>query len=69
MKRERFVDIYRDNEAMNKAIDIKKIKFYLWVGLGYFLIGLMTTAGKYPDKFLFALLNSIWGIIYVIVVN
>jgi two-component system, LytTR family, sensor kinase len=54
---------------MNKTIDIKKVKFYLWVGLAYFFIGLMTTAGRYPDRFLASLLNSIWGIIYVIVVN
>jgi sensor histidine kinase YesM len=54
---------------MNKTIDVKKIKFYLWVGLGYFFIGLMSTAGKYPDKFLSTLVNSMWGIVYVIVVN
>jgi two-component system LytT family sensor kinase len=69
MKRERFADIYLDNEAMNKTIDIKKVKFYLWVGLGYFFLGVITTAGKYPDKFFATLLNNAWGVTYLIIIN
>ena len=54
---------------MNKSIDIKKAKFYLWLGLGYFFLGMVTTVGKYPDKFFSALFNNAWSVIFLIVVN
>jgi two-component system LytT family sensor kinase len=56
-------------EAMNNTLDIKKVKFYLWLGLGYFVLGVLTTAGRYPDKFLSTLLNNTWGVAYLIVIN
>ncbi len=54
---------------MRRSIDIRLIKFYLWVGLGYFLLGLGNTLGKYPDRFFPSVFNNLWGIIYVIVLN
>ena len=54
---------------MKRSIDIRLIKFYLWVGLGYFFLGLFSTLGKYGDRFFPLVLNHIWGVIYVIVVN
>ncbi len=54
---------------MNLSIDSKKTKFYSWLGLGYFLLGLVTTVGKYPDRFLAAVFNNAWSVLYLIVVN
>lgn len=54
---------------MNGASDIRLIKFYLWLGLGYFLLSTVGMAGYYPGKFLYVLLNNFWGIIYVVPLN
>src|SRR5438874_2085284 len=54
---------------MKRPVDIKKVKFYLWVGLGYFFLGLFNTFGKYPDRFLSSLFNNLWGIIYILPLN
>lgn len=54
---------------MNKSIDIKKAKIYLWLGLGYFFLGVVTIVGKYPGKFFSVVFNNAWGVIYLIVVN
>lgn len=54
---------------MKKSIDIKLVKFYLWVGLGYFFLGIFNTIGNYPDRFFAVLFNNLWGVIYVIPVN
>ena len=50
-------------------MDIKTFQFYLWLGLGYYLLGLATTLGRYPDRSLTVILNSLWAIVYVIVIN
>lgn len=47
----------------------KQVKFYLWLGLGYFLIGLMTTLGGYPGRFSAVFFNNFWGAIYLIPLN
>lgn len=54
---------------MKKSIDIKLVKFYLWVGLGYLFLGLHATAGKYPGKFFPLVFNNLWGVVYVTVLN
>ncbi|HEY6978227.1 MAG TPA: histidine kinase [Chitinophagaceae bacterium] len=54
---------------MKRSIDIKLIKFYLWVALGYFFLGLFSTVGKYPGKFFPLVFNGMWGIVYAIVLN
>jgi two-component system LytT family sensor kinase len=54
---------------MKKSIDIKKAKFYLWLGLAYSFIGMMVTAGRYPGNFFAAVFNNCWSVIYLIVVN
>lgn len=54
---------------MKILADIKKIKFYLWLAVGYFFIGLFNTWAKYSDQFFASVFNNIWGIIYLIVVN
>jgi len=54
---------------MNKSFDIKLIKFYLWLGLGYFFLGLISTLGSYPGKFFPVVFNNAWGVVYVIALN
>lgn len=54
---------------MNRAIDKKLAGFYLWVGLGYFFMGLFNTIGRYPGKFFPVVFNNLWGGIYLTVLN
>ena len=54
---------------MKRAFDIKLVKFYLWVGLGYFFLGLFTSLGKYPGRFFSLVFNNAWGVVYVIALN
>ncbi|MFZ6009828.1 MAG: sensor histidine kinase [Bacteroidota bacterium] len=54
---------------MIKSLDIKKVKFYLWLGLGYFLLGIVSIVGDYPGKFFSVVFNNLWAIAYLIVVN
>ena len=54
---------------MKKSINIKTVKFYLWVALGYFLLGVFTIMGSYPGQFFPAVFNNLWGVTYVTVIN
>jgi two-component system, LytTR family, sensor kinase len=54
---------------MNKSIDMRKARLYLWLGLGYFFLGVVTYAGNYPGKFFSVVLNNVWAVVYVTVVN
>jgi sensor histidine kinase YesM len=54
---------------MKKRINRKLIKFYLWVGLGYFFLGLFSSLSKYPDRFFSLVFNNVWGVVYVIALN
>jgi len=54
---------------MKKSFDIKLFRFYLWVGVGYFFLGLFTSLRSYPERFFSVVLNNVWGVIYVIVIN
>jgi two-component system LytT family sensor kinase len=54
---------------MKIRVNIKLFKFYLWVGLGYFLLGLLHTLGNYPNRFFPVVFNNLWGVMYVIVLN
>jgi two-component system, LytTR family, sensor kinase len=69
MKRENFIDIYAERSAMNRLIENKKLKLYLWLGLGYFFLGVVSTAAKYPGAFFPVLVNNVWSVIYLIAVN
>src|SRR4051812_39831282 len=59
----------KQNNIMKKWRDIKQFKLYLWVGLAYMLIGLLSTLAKHPGTFFPSLLNSIWAVTYVMVLN
>jgi len=54
---------------MKRLITRKKLQPYIWATLVYLLIGYGNTIVKYPDKFFEALLNNLWHIAYVIVLN
>src|SRR5215203_4544087 len=54
---------------MKTSFHFRRLVFYLWLGLGYFFLGLFTTLGKYPDKFFAVVLNNFWGGIYLIALN
>src|SRR4051812_3624243 len=54
---------------MKKLLDIKRLKFYLWVGLAYILLGLFSNLAEHPDSFPQRLFNNIWAATYVIVLN
>jgi sensor histidine kinase YesM len=54
---------------MKRSIDRKLIKFYLWVALGYFFLGLFHTWGTYPDNFFSSVFNNVWGVVYVTALN
>src|SRR5215213_10900045 len=52
-----------------KPIDIKLVKFYLWLGLGFYFFGLFNTLSTYPDRFVASAFNNLWGALYLIPVN
>jgi two-component system LytT family sensor kinase len=54
---------------MTKRTNRKLIKFYLWVGLGYFFLGLFSSLAKNPDIFFTNVFNNVWGVVYVIALN
>jgi len=54
---------------MKRSFDIKLVKFYLWVGVGYFFLGLFSILGSYPGKFFPVVFNNIWAVVYVIPLN
>ena len=54
---------------MKISINRKQFIFYLWLGLGYFLLGLLSTAGSYPGRFSYVVLNNLWAVTYLIVLN
>lgn len=54
---------------MKRSLDIKLVKFYLWAGLGYFFLGLLSTLTKYPTSFFLLIFNHLWVVVFVIVLN
>lgn len=54
---------------MKKSIDIKRFKFYLWVGLAYLLLWLLSDLANYPGTFLETVLNNVWRACYIVVLN
>jgi len=54
---------------MKKGFDIELVIFYLWVGLGYFILGMLSTISKYQNQLLAVVCNNIWGVTYLIVFN
>ncbi|HJS54985.1 MAG TPA: histidine kinase [Chitinophagaceae bacterium] len=51
------------------SIDKRKFVFYLWVGLAYLSLWVLSNASKFPGNFFPLLFNNIWRGVYVIVLN
>ncbi|MDP4261397.1 MAG: histidine kinase [Bacteroidota bacterium] len=54
---------------MKKLIDIKRFKFYLWVGLVFLLLGFFSNLAEHPGAAFKRALNNIWAASYVTVLN
>lgn len=54
---------------MRTAFDKNRFKLFLWMGLGYFFLGVLTTLGTYPDRFFAVVFNNFWGVLYLVPVN
>ena len=54
---------------MKQLFDIKRLRFYLWVGLAFFLLLQFSDLVKYHESLLERGLNNIWGVSYVLVLN
>jgi len=55
---------------MRKLLDIKKLKLYLWIGLAFLMLSLLSDAvehsdGTYPKR----ALDQIWKISYLVLIN
>jgi two-component system, LytTR family, sensor kinase len=53
---------------MNSLIDKERIKFYLLVGAGYFVLALIINLSQFPGSFLLWFINEIWKAVYILVV-
>jgi sensor histidine kinase YesM len=54
---------------MKKRLDRKLVKFYLWIGLAYFLLAIVHPMKNYPGRFFAVVFNNLWAVIYVIGLN
>lgn len=54
---------------MKISVDIKQVRFYLWMALGYFFLGVLTIMDDYPDRFFAVVFNNVWAVAYVTVLN
>ena len=51
------------------STNIRRLTFYLWVGLAWTVLWLFSYLVKYPETFFPRCLNEIWRIVYLITVN
>jgi len=54
---------------MKALIDIKRFRFYAWVGLAFSVMGSLYYLSILPEKFLEAAVNNVWAASYVTVLN
>ena len=54
---------------MKMLTDMKLLKFYLWIALGYLFLGVLTMVGDYPGQFFNIVVNNVWADIYVTALN
>src|SRR6185503_3197511 len=54
---------------MKRSIDIKLVRFYLWIGALYITFWTLGDAHKYPGTFFYAVLNNLWRVPYLVVLN
>jgi len=54
---------------MKLSIDIKRFTLYLWIGLGYLFLWMFIDVLSTPETFPKKIVNNIWLISYLIVIN
>ena len=54
---------------MKALFDSKQLKLYLWLGSGYFILGLINTLSKHPDRLGASVGNNLWAIVYLTPLN
>jgi sensor histidine kinase YesM len=67
--RESFADIYHLISYMSISIDLNRLKFYIWVGVAYFLLWLIIDTANSSASFLPIFINSVWLAIYLTLLN
>jgi len=69
-ERKRFVDIYSDQGTMKKQFYIGHFKLYLWIGIAFLALHILSDAGGHPGPTLpIRMLNDTWKVLYLLVVN
>jgi len=51
------------------SIDKKRVRFYAWVGVAYFLLRTLSQTSSEEEGFFVLLLNNIWYAFYLVVLN
>src|SRR5687768_12934513 len=54
---------------MKKSIDIKLVRFYLWLGLGYAALWILSILSTFQGTFLQSVGNNLWRVAYLVVFN
>lgn len=54
---------------MKRPLNSKQLRFYLWVGLAFTVLWVISDLAHFPLTLVQSSLNSIWRIIYAIVIN
>jgi len=54
---------------MKLLFDKNLVKFYLWVGLGFLLMGIVHSLGTYSDSPFSVVINNLWNVVYIILLN
>lgn len=54
---------------MRISVDKKKLTFYLWVGLAYFILWLFDDIDEEKATFILRFFNNLWRVVYIIVLN
>jgi two-component system, LytTR family, sensor kinase len=54
---------------MKRPLDIKRFQLYLWIGLAFLFLRVLGEFAQHQDMFLERLLNNIWRLSFLIVVN
>lgn len=54
---------------MKRFFDIKRWRLYLWIALPFLLMWILSDLSSHPDNYLARIVNNIWRVVYVIVLN
>src|SRR5688572_5340939 len=57
------------DSKMKKTINRKLIMFYVWTGLAFLCMWMLSVLLKYPDEFIMRSTNYLWNVVYLVVFN